>query len=126
MDEKRENFNYSYSASQQQEIKRICEKYVPPVREEDKMEKLRRLDRSVTKAGAIISLTIGITSSLILGVGMSCTMVWTDSLFIPGIIIGVMGIAGMLAAYPIYTSVTKKRREKLAPEILRISEELLK
>lgn len=126
MDEKKENFNYSYSASQQQEIKRIREKYVPPVREEDKMEKLRRLDRSVTKAGAIISLTIGITSSLILGVGMSCTMVWTDSLFIPGIIIGVMGIAGMLAAYPIYTSVTKKRREKLAPEILRISEELLK
>lgn len=90
------------------------------------MERLRRLDRSVTKVGTNISLTVGIISSLILGVGMCCTMVWADRLFIPGIIIGIVGIAGMIAAYPIFTRVTKKRREKLAPEIMRLSDELMK
>ncbi len=126
MDEKKETFNYTYSASRQQEIKRIREKYAPPTQEEDKMEQLRRLDRSVTKAGAMISLTVGIISSLILGVGMCCTMVWADRLFIPGIMIGIIGIVGMIATYPIFTRVTQKRREKLAPEILRLSEELIK
>ncbi|MBD5481578.1 MAG: hypothetical protein HDR15_03455 [Lachnospiraceae bacterium] len=126
MDEKKETFHYTYSASQQQEIKRIREKYAPPTQEEDKMEKLRRLDRSATKAGGVISLTVGTISSLILGIGMCCTMVWAGSLFIPGIVIGMVGIIGMIAAYPIFIRVTKKRRERVAPEILRLSDELLK
>lgn len=126
MDEKKETFNYTYSASQQEEIKSIREKYTSPTREEDKMEQLRRLDQSVTKPGTIVSLIVGIVSILILGVGMSCTMVWADTMFIPGIIIGIVGIFGMIAAYPIYNMVTKKQREKLAPEIIRLSDELMK
>ena len=90
------------------------------------MERLRRLDRSVTKPGTVISLIVGIVSSLILGVGMSCVMVWADTFFIPGIIIGIIGIFGVIAAYPIYTHITKKQREKLAPEIMRLSDELMK
>ncbi|MCM1148676.1 MAG: hypothetical protein NC319_01135 [Butyricicoccus sp.] len=126
MDEKKETFYYAYSASRQQEIRHIREKYAPPTQEEDKMEKLRRLDQSVTRPGMIISLTVGIISCLILGVGMCCTMVWAETLFIPGIIIGVIGIAGLITAYPIFTGVTKKRREKLAPEIIRLTDELMK
>ena len=126
MDEKKETFNYTYSASQQQEIKNILEKYTPPTLEEDKMERLRKLDASVTKPGTIISLIVGIISVLIFGVGMCCTMVWVDTLFIPGIIIGLIGIIGVIAAYPIYTRITKKQREKLAPEIIRLSNELMK
>lgn len=57
---------------------------------------------------------------------MCCTMVWADRLFIPGIMIGIVGIVGMIATYPIFTRVTKKRREKLAPEIMRLSDELMK
>ena len=125
MDEKNETFNYTYSASQQQEIKRIREKYTAPTQEEDKMERLRRLDQSVTKPGTIVSLTIGIISTLIFGFGMSCTMVW-EGLMIPGIIIGVVGMIGVIAAYPIYNFITKKQREKLAPEIMRLSDELMK
>lgn len=125
MDENK-TFRYTYSASQQAEIKRIREKYAPPTQEEDKMERLRRLDASVTRPGAIVSLTVGIISTLLLGVGMCCTMVWTGALFIPGIIIGVIGIIGVIAAYPIYNRITKKQREKLAPEIMRLSDELMK
>ena len=124
MEEKKEVFNYTYSASRQAEIKSIREKYMPPA-EEDKMEQLRRLDRSVTKAGTVISIIVGIISTLIFGVGMCCTMVW-EGLMLPGIIIGVVGIIGIASAYPLYTHVTKKQREKLAPEIIRLTDELMK
>lgn len=122
MENKSEMFEYTYSAKQQEEIRDIRKKYLP--KEEDKMEQLRRLDRSATKKGTVVSIAVGVISCLILGVGMCCTMVWTDVLFIPGIIIGLIGIAGVAAAYPIYNRITKKEREKLAPQILRLTEEL--
>lgn len=126
MDEKKETFHYTYSASQQEEIKSIREKYAPPAQEEDKMERLRKLDRSVTRPGTIVSLIVGIISSLVLGVGMCCTMVWADTMFVPGIIIGIVGILGVIAAYPLYNMITKRQRVKLAPEILLLSDELMK
>lgn len=126
MDDKKETFNYTYSASQQDEIRRIAEKYKQPAQGGDTLERLRSLDKSVTKPGTVISLIIGMISSLILGVGMCCTMVWGSDLFVIGIAIGLVGIAGVISAYPIYSAVTKKRREKLAPEILRLSDKLLK
>lgn len=126
MEEKKETFNYTYSAAQQEEIRSIREKYMRPTPEEDKMERLRRLDASVTRLGTIVSLMVGIISALILGIGMCCTMVWVETFFIPGIFIGVIGIAGVIAAYPVYDYITKKQREKLAPEILRLSDELIK
>ena len=126
MDEKKETFNYTYSASQQQEIKKIREKYAQPTQEEDKMEQLRRLDQSVTKPGTVVSLIVGIISTLIMGAGMSCTMVWAETMFIPGIIIGVIGMIGIICAYPVYSGITKKQREKLAPEIIRLTDELMK
>lgn len=124
MEEKKETFTYNYSASQQAEIKKILEKYVP--REESKMDTLRRLDESAARPGTIVSLIVGIISSLVMGTGMCCCMVWAESMFIPGIIIGVIGMAGMASAYPLYFRITKKRREKLAPEIIRLSDELMK
>lgn len=126
MSENKNSFNYTYSASQQQEIKKIREKYAPPTREEDNMEKLRRLDASAAKPGTIVSLIVGIIGTLLLGVGMCCTIVWSENLFIPGIIIGVIGIACVIASYPIYNALTKKQREKIAPEIMRITDELMK
>ncbi|MDE6590341.1 MAG: hypothetical protein K2K53_08400 [Oscillospiraceae bacterium] len=119
-------FTYTYSAAQQEEVKRIREKYAPVSLEEDKMEQLHRLDKSVTKPGLIASLAVGIISTLIMGFGMCCTMVWGDTLFIPGIVIGLVGIIGICAAYPLYVRITKKQREKLAPEIMRLADELMK
>lgn len=124
MEENKETFSYTFSASKQEEIENIRKKYLP--KQEDKMEQLRRLDESATKPGMIAALAVGIIGTLILGLGMCCTMVWTDNLFVPGIIIGIIGIAGISAAYPLYTHITKKQREKLAPEILRLSDELTK
>ncbi|WP_230140445.1 hypothetical protein [Clostridium neonatale] len=124
MSEKRETFNYTYSSRQQEEIRKIRDKYIP--KEENKMEQLRKLDAGATKLGTIISLVVGILSSLVFGVGMCCILVWEDTMFVPGIIIGIIGLAGVIAAYPLYMRITKKQREKLAPEILRLINELSK
>ena len=123
MENKKETFEYTYSAKQQQEIENIRKKYLP--KEEDKMEQLRRLDRSATKKGTMVSIILGTVSALILGVGMCCTMVWGGRLFIPGIVIGLAGIAGICLAYPLYGRITRRERERLAPEILRLTEELM-
>ena len=107
METKRETFTYTYSAKQQEEIDKIRKKYLPP--EEDKMAQLRRLDQSATKKGTMISIIIGVIGTLLMGVGMCCSMV---------------GIGGVAAAYPVYSRITKKERERLAPQILKLTEEL--
>lgn len=122
--ENKNTFTYTYSAKQQEEVQRIRKKYLPP--EEDKMEQLRRLDRSSTRKGTIVSIIVGVAGCLLLGVGMCCTMVWMESLFIPGVVIGVAGIAVVAAAYPLFNAITKKERERLAPQILKLTEELSK
>lgn len=119
------NFSHTYSSAQKEEIKRIRDKYLTAERE-DQMEHLLRLDRSATRPGLISALVIGILSALILGTGMCCVMLWGDALFVLGIVIGVIGLAGICAAYPVYLRVTKKQKDKLAPEIARLSDELLK
>lgn len=124
MEENKETFEYTYSAKQQAEIAQIRKKYLP--KEEDKMELLRKLDRDATKPGTICSIAVGVVGCLIFGFGMSCVMVWSDSLMILGIVVGIIGMIMMGMAYPVYVKITKKQREKLAPQILALTEELSK
>lgn len=122
MEERKDTFHYTYSARQQKEIENIRKKYLP--REENKMELLRRLDRSTSKKGMVVSIIVGVIGCLLLGVGMCCTMVWMKNWFIPGIIIGIVGIVAVAVSYPLYTRITRKERERLAPQILKLTEEL--
>ena len=127
-------FVYTYSAKEQAELKRIREKYTAPAETEDKMARLRRLDASVTNTARAAALAVGVTGTLVLGAGMSLIMtelaeilcISEDTAMVTGIIIGVVG--GILAAlaYPIYNAIVKARRKKLAPEILRLADELTK
>lgn len=127
-----EQFNYTYSAKQQDEVKKIREKYV--VQEEDKMEQLRRLDQSVTQKSTMYSIIVGVVGALILGFGMSLTMTNLNEIFgfakifgiIMGSIIGVVGIVLVCSAYPLYNRTLQKERDRIAPEILRLTDELLK
>jgi hypothetical protein len=127
MENKDGTFSYTYSARQQEEIKRIRQKYVAGNEnsDESKLELLRKLDRSVERRGTVIALIVGITSTMVLGVGMTCTMVWTD-FFVLGIIVGLIGIAGVSLTYPLYTSVIKKERAKLSQKIIELSNVLIK
>lgn len=122
----RENntFSYTYSSKERQEVEAIRRKYLPP--EEDRMERLRRLDRSTARKGRMASMMLGTVGCLVMGTGMSMCMVWADTLLVPGIVIGVVGMVGVALAYPLHVYITKKERERVAPEILRLTEELMK
>lgn len=126
MDDKQngKTFQYTYSAKEQEEIRRIRNKYMP--REEDKMALLRRLDAQAAQKAGAYAIAVGVIGALILGTGMSCCMVWGGALFIPGIIIGTAGIAAIAAAYPVYSRIAGRERARVAPEILRLTDELMK
>lgn len=117
-----ESFHYSYSADRQSEIDAIRKKYLPPEEQAVKLEQLRGLDASASTPGLIASLALGIVSALVFGIGMCCFLVWSQWLL--GAIAVLVGAAGMLFAPRLYTRLLKQRREKLAPEILRLIEEL--
>ena len=136
MDNNNENngFQYTYSAKEQAELKRIREKYTAPTEAEDKMARLRRLDASVTNTAQAVALVFGAMGTLILGFGMSLIMtelaeslgLFGNTATVVGIISGIIG--GILAslAYPIYNTIVKAKRKRLAPEIIRLTDELMK
>ena len=127
-----EGFNYTYSAKEQEEIKAIRKKYAASEEAEDKMTQLRRLDASVYSKASTAALAVGIVGALIMGIGMSLIMtdigavLGTVLAMVIGIGIGVVGIVLVCLAYPIYNRTLKKEREKIAPEILRLTDELMK
>ena len=132
--QEKSGFTYTYSAKEQAELKRIRDKYTAPAENEDKMARLRRLDASVTNTAQAVALVLGVIGTLILGFGMSLVMtelaeslgISGDAAMVIGIIVGIVG--GILAslAYPIYNAIVKAKRKKLAPEIIRLADELIK
>jgi F0F1-type ATP synthase assembly protein I len=127
--ENKEGFRFTYSAQQQKEVEAIRKKYIP--KEEDKMEQLRKLHAIPTQKAQAASLAVGIIGALIMGTGMSFAMTDIGAALgslamVIGIAIGIVGMVLVALAYPLYNRVLKKQREKIAPEILRLTDELLK
>ena len=129
------SFEYSYSAKEQQEIKKIRERYSPsPASSEDDLTRLKRLDASVTQKATKASLIAGIIGTLVMGTGMSLVMTnlgaklgMPDKLpILIGLVLGIVGLIGVATAFPIYNKTVKKEREKIAPEIIRLTDELMK
>ena len=123
------SFEYTYSAQRRQEVEEIRKAYLP--KEEDKMEKLRKLHSIPTQKAQSASIAVGVIGALILGTGMSLCMTELGAAlgslaFVLGIIIGLAGIILVALAYPIYNRTLKKERERIASEILRLTDELLK
>ena len=126
------SFKYTYSAKEQDEIRRIRQKYQD--REENGISRLRKLDAKVSQKATMVSLVLGIVGVLVMGTGMSLIMTEFGSLLgltgvlglVVGVIIGLVGIIMVVLSYPVYNTVLKKEREKIAPEILRLTEELMK
>lgn len=132
--ENKETFSYTYSAKEQEEIKAIRKKYTVEETVEDKMATLRRLDDAVTQKATTASLVLGIIGALVLGIGMSLAMteigeaiglIGAASMYV-GIVVGIIGIVLVSLAYPLYNQILKSEREKIAPEIIRLTDELLK
>ena len=132
MDNKEDTFRYTYSAKEQAEVEAIRRKYLPP--EENKLEQLRRLDNSAHQKAQAWAITLGILGTLILGAGMSLFMselgiqlgLEAGTAMLVGILWGITGLVLVALAYPVYNQILKKERQRIAPEILRLTEELMK
>ena len=96
------------------------------------LDALKALDAKVKKPANVFAYIYGSVSAVIMGTGMSLVMteigeiIGLANAMVPGILIGIVGMVLVALAYPLYNRVLKKQREKIAPEILRLSDELLK
>lgn len=127
--ENNQSFEYTYSAERRQEIEAIRKKYLP--KEADKMEQLRKLHAIPTQKAQACSIAVGIVGALILGTGMSLFMTELGMALggfamVIGIVVGVVGMILVALAYPVYNRVLKKERLRIAPEILRLADELMR
>ncbi len=116
---------------QQFMAQKIRTQYMEKEEKSTDLDKLKELDRKVKRPANIFGYTFGTISALIMGSGMSLVM--TDigeklglgDMMVHGIVIGVIGMGIVVVAYPVYTRILKKEREKIAPEILRLTEEIM-
>jgi len=130
--ENKEGFHYTYSAKEQEELKKIRMKYAGSTTEEDKMAELRRLDARVYSRATTAALVIGVIGTLLMGLGMSLVMTDIGAMLGAALAMGVgvgVGIVGMILvclAYPVYHRTLRKERERIAPVVLRLTDELMK
>jgi len=127
--ENKEGFCYTYSAAQQQEVENIRKVYAP--KEEDKMEQLRALHTVPTRKAQASAIALGVIGALIMGTGMSLAMTEIGAMLgslamLLGIVIGIVGMVLVALAYPVYNRVLAKERQRIAPQILRLTDELMK
>lgn len=77
---------------------------------------------------AAIGYTLGIASSLIFGTGMCLAMGQIGSAspgsFVLGIIVGLLGMAGMGINYPLYKRILTKGKQKYTYEIVELAREI--
>lgn len=116
-------FTYQYSAEKNREVEAIRKKYLP--HQPSKIERLKKLDGRVQRAGWTEGLSIGVIGALIFGLGMCFYLeVFAGAAWLT-VLLMVLGVLLMIPAYPIYRYVSRKAKARLTPEILRLSEEIM-
>ena len=104
-------------------IKSINNKYKEEEKSSNKLNRLIVLDKSVTKAGLVWALTLGIIGILIFGLGMCLCLLWTK--YVLGILVGIVGVVLMSISMPVRNKAMLKKRNEVSKEILDLSSEML-
>ena len=125
---KKADFNYTYAAptiEERKEIENIKNSYIKKetVKPQTKLSRLRSLDMKVKNTPDIIALIFGIVGTLIFGLGLSMVLEFKIALW--GILVGAVGAIIMILAYPVHQMIKNSLKRKYAPEIIKLSEELL-
>lgn len=126
MQENDGKFTYNYTApteSERREIEDIRRRYGEDVRAEDKLAKLRGLDKRVKNPPMIIAVLVCVASVLVFGFGLTLVLEWGHIAF--GVPVMIVGIAGIVAVKPLHTALLKRNKRKYGADILRLSKELL-
>ena len=102
----------------------IAKEYAP--KDDSKVVALRKLDRKAKMPATIFTYTFGIISALVLGVGMCFSMgvLAEGSLFILGVVLGILGLVGAGVNYPIYKKLLAQGMEKYSYEIVELARQI--
>ena len=104
----------------------LANEYAP--KDTSKVVALRKLDKKAKLPASVFTYTLGIISALVFGTGMCLAMGQiggqTAVSFVAGIIIGIIGMAGMGVNYPIYKKLLEKGKQKYAFEIIQLAKEI--
>lgn len=100
-------------------------------REHTQLDALRELDAKVKHPVNVFAWAFGCIGAIVMGSGMSLvmtdigTVLGIEHTMLPGIVIGVVGMLMALSTYPIYHKMLGRRKKKYAPEILKLSEQIM-
>lgn len=103
----------------------IAKDYVP--KDNSRIVALKKLDNKAKLPATILTYTLGISSALLLGVGMCFSMKVlgnSTATMISGIIVGIAGIIGCGVNYPLYKNKLEKDKAKYAYEIVQLAKEI--
>ena len=104
----------------------LANEYAP--KDTSKVVDLRNLDSRAKLPATIFTYTFGIIAALVTGVGMCFSMnvigSGTTTMFVLGVIVGIVGLAGMGINYPIYKKMLAKGKQKYAYEIIELAKEI--
>ena len=96
------------------------------------LDELKALDAKVKKPAHVFAYIYGSFSAIVMGAGMSLVMtdigamIGLSAAMVPGIVIGIVGMAMALTTYPIYKKMLSNRKKKFAPQIMELSDRLMK
>ena len=103
----------------------LANEYAP--KDTSKVVALRKLDSRAKRPANVFAYTFGVIASLVAGLGMCLAMRVIgsgDAMFVLGIIIGLIGFAGMGINYPIYKKLLESGKSKYAFEIMQLAKEI--
>ena len=96
------------------------------------LDALKALDAKVKKPAHVFAYIYGSLSAIVMGAGMSLVMtdigamIGLSAAMVPGIVIGIVGMGMALTTYPIYKKMLSNRKKKFAPQIMELSDRLMK
>jgi hypothetical protein len=104
----------------------IANEYAP--KDTSKVIALKKLDRKAKLPANIFAYSFGVIFALLLGLGMCMSMnvIGNSSvtMMILGIVIGIVGIAGVSVNYPIYKKMLENGKQKYAFDIMQLAKEI--
>ena len=100
--------------------------------EHTELDTLKALDAKVKKPAMVFGYTYGSIGAIVMGAGMSLIMTDIGAVLgmketlLPGIAVGIVGLVAVLTTYPIYKKILNSRKKKYAPQIMELSDRIMK
>lgn len=104
---------------------RLASEYA--IKDTSRVTALKKLDRRAKLPATIMAYSVGIIAALVLGTGMCLSMRVIGSgtgMMVLGIILGLIGFAGMGINYLVYKKMIESGKKKYAFEIMELAKQI--